>query len=189
MSCFWPVDSVDPRSRTSSSNPLDRPRTKSREIYVFSSLGHVLVLNTLGAQANVAADRSGKQERILQYDAEAAAQVGEIHFPDIDAVDAYRAFLHIIETQQQRNESRLAGTGVADDGHGFSGLDGEGHIAQNPVGSWRIATFWRRNRRALIGFPHDVPCPVRLTCFPPVHLCRRTRRGRTRCGPGLPAFL
>jgi hypothetical protein len=64
MSCFCPVESVDPRSRTSSLNPLGRP-DEVGEIHVFGGLGDVLVLNALGAQANVAADRSGKQETDL----------------------------------------------------------------------------------------------------------------------------
>ena len=35
---------------------------------------------------------------------------------------------------QQRDDRGLAGSGVADDGDGFAGFDGEGHIAENPVG-------------------------------------------------------
>ena len=92
------------------------------------------VLNALGAQPDVAADRAAEQERILQHDAEAAAQIGEVHLFHVDAIDADCAFLHVVKAQQQRDQRGLARAGVADHGDGFPGLDGEGDIAQHPVG-------------------------------------------------------
>ena len=157
------------------------------------------VLNALGAEANISADRAAEQKWILQDDAEAAAQVGEIHFFHIDAVDADRAFLHIVETQQQRDERGLAGAGVADDGYGFSGLDGEGYVAEDPVGSWiagsRIARGQRRASRALLGWtaeggrPHMVLPFSAVLAVAPARRDRRTRRDRTRCGRGLRGFF
>ena len=94
----------------------------------------MLVLECARAQADVAADRAAEEKRILQHDAEAAAQVAEVHFFHVDAVDADCALLHVVEAQQQRNERGLAGAGVADYGDGFSGLDGEGDVAEDPVG-------------------------------------------------------
>ena len=91
-------------------------------------------MNPVRAQANISLDRAGEQERILQHHAEAAAQLGEVHLLDVHAIDADRAFLHVVEAQQQRDDRGLARAGVADDGDGFAGLDGEGDIAQNPVG-------------------------------------------------------
>src|SRR5450631_2310903 len=67
------------------------------EVHIFGGLGDVLVPNTLSTQADVAADRSSKEERVLQDYAEAAAQIGKIHFSRIDPVDANRAFLHVVE--------------------------------------------------------------------------------------------
>src|SRR6202035_598351 len=75
---------------------------------------------------------------------------------DVDAVDSDRAFLDIVKPQQQRDERGLAGAGVADDGYGFAGLDGEGYVAEDPV--WgllagrRIAHGQRRACRALLGW-------------------------------------
>ena len=93
------------------------------EVHIFGSLFNVFVLNALCPEPDISADRSAEQERILQHHAEAAAQVGEIHVFHVDAVDSDRAFLHIVETQQQRDQRGLAGARVADDGHGFAGLD------------------------------------------------------------------
>ncbi len=93
------------------------------------------VLNALRSQADVAADRAGEQKWILQNHAEAAAEIGEVHVFDIDAVDPHCAFLHIIEAQEQGDDRGLARAGVADDGDGLPGFDGEGDIAENPVGN------------------------------------------------------
>src|SRR5271165_6546092 len=102
MSCFCPVEAFGQRA------------DKVPEVHVFSGLLDVLVLNALGAQPNVAAYRAAEQEWVLQHDPEAAAQIREIHFFHVDAVDAHRAFLHIIKAQQQGDERSLAGAGMAD---------------------------------------------------------------------------
>src|SRR4029077_4823336 len=104
------------------------------EIDVFRCLLNVGVLNALRAQANVAADRASEEEWILQDDAEAGAQIGEIHFFRVHAVDFDRAFLDVVEAEERGNEGGLAGAGVADYGDGLSGFDGEGDVAQDPVG-------------------------------------------------------
>src|SRR5208337_4846212 len=57
MSCFCPVESVE------------QGADEVAKIHVFRGLGDLLVLNALGAEANVAADRAGEQEWILQHDA------------------------------------------------------------------------------------------------------------------------
>src|ERR1700685_3747263 len=76
-----------------------------------------------------------------------AAEIGKFHLFDVDAVDVHGAFLNVVETEQQREECCLASAGVADDGYGFSGLDGEGCIAEDPVGSrfaWSLSARGRR---------------------------------------------
>ena len=87
-------------------------------------------------EADISADRAAEQKWILQHHAEAAAQVGQVHFFDVDTVDSYCAFLDIVEAQQKRNQRGLAGAGVADDGHGFTGFDGKAYVAEHPVGGW-----------------------------------------------------
>src|SRR5208282_1347715 len=120
------------------------------EIHVFGGLRDVRVLNAPGAKANVAADSAAEQERILQHDAEAAAQVGEVHLFHIDAVDADRAFLHVVETEQEGDQRGFAGARVADYGDGFAGIDREAYIAEDPVGS--CAAFGKIRCRALLGW-------------------------------------
>ncbi len=138
--------------------------------------------------------RSGKQKRILQHHAETAAKFGQVHFFHIDAVDSDRAFLHVVEAHQQRDDRGLAGAGVADDGDGLAGFDGEGHIAENPVrlgnsrrassawtgrdpsqlGQWQL--LWSRATRPRSCQPHR---PHRGT---------QTRRDRTQSAPARRRF-
>ena len=185
MSCFWPVESVLPRSCTGSLNPLGSVRMKSARFTSSAACSTCFVGDPVGAEADVLLDRAGEQERILQHDAEAAAQIVEIHVADVDAVDADRALLHVVEAQQQRDDRGLAGAGVADDGDGLAGFDGEGDVAENPVG--------------FVGACSDGPFePARgragfmfrgASSFDPAeHFDMRTRRDRTRCGRGLRLF-
>ena len=141
----------------------------------------MLVQNALGAQADVAADRSGEQEWILQNDAEAGAQFGEIHFFDIDAVDADGAFLDVVEAQQQRDERGFAGAGVAHNGDRFARFDREGYVAQDPVGGGVkdgfIAIPRQSARRDLLGWTAEGGRPhMSGIC----HICIPTGRIRFR---------
>ena len=143
------------------------------QVHVFGGLFDVFVGNPVRAQANVAFDRSGKQKRILQDHAEAAAEFGEVHFFYVDAVDFDRALLHVVEAHQQRDDRGLAGAGVADDGDRLTGFDGEGNVAENPVG------FGRNRSRALLGLDGSETRPHRLRPVP-----------AWLCGAGdSPAFL
>ena len=69
----------------------------------------------------------------MQHHAVAPPQIAQVHVANIDAIDADGALLHIIETQQQRDDRGLARAGVADDRDRLARLDGERHIAQHPV--------------------------------------------------------
>ena len=74
---------------------------KIRQVDFFGGALHVLVGNPIRTQADIAGHCPGKEKGILQHDAEAAAQVVEVHLFDVDAIDADRAFLHVIEAQEQ----------------------------------------------------------------------------------------
>ena len=52
---------------------------------------------------------------------------------DIDAADFDGAALDVVEAQKEVGERGLAGAGVADDGHGFPGADGEADVAEDPI--------------------------------------------------------
>ncbi len=103
-----------------------------------------------------------------KHDAEAAAQVVEVHVFDIDAVDADGALLHVVEAHQERDQGGLARAGVADDGDGLAGFEREADVAQDPVGCG--GHFVRRLCRL---------CSAGRAGTPSLHeRCRRTRHGR-----------
>ena len=86
-----------------------------------------------GAQADVGFERAGEEERVLQHDAELAAQFLHVQFANVDAVEQDLAALDVVEAQQELNGGGFAGAGVADDGDGLTGLDAEGDVAQDPI--------------------------------------------------------
>src|SRR5712664_2705800 len=85
------------------------------------------------AEAHVGFDGAGEEEGVLKNDAEQAAQVLEIDFADVDAVEQDLAALNVIEAKKERDERGFAGAGVADDGEGLAGLDAERDITENPI--------------------------------------------------------
>ena len=87
----------------------------------------------LGAQADIPPDGAGEQVRVLEHDAEMAAQVGRVEFADVDAAHADRPALHIVEAQQGADQGSLARAGVAHNSEGLAGTDAEAHVAQHPV--------------------------------------------------------
>ena len=130
-----------------------------------------MVFNPVRAQANVIGNGAGEQERVLQHHAITPPQSVQVHVANIDAVNADGALLHVIKTQQQRDDGGLSRAGVANDGNRLAGLDGERHIAQHPVvlqreiaGSFDggleffplAGGFFRGLRQGAIGEPHVV---------------------------------
>jgi hypothetical protein len=91
MSCFWPVESVLPRSRTCDLKPSGSERMKSAT-FTSSAACSTPPLDPFGAQPDVVFDRAAEQERVLQHHAIAPAQRLQIEFADIDAVDLDRPF-------------------------------------------------------------------------------------------------
>src|SRR6266852_8197215 len=86
-----------------------------------------------GAEADVGFDGAGEEKGILEDDAELAAQVLEIDFADVDAVEQDLAALNVVEAEKERDERGLAGAGVADDGESLAGLDAERDVAEDPI--------------------------------------------------------
>ena len=85
------------------------------------------------AEADVGLERAGEKEGILQDDAELLAQILNVDRANVDAVEKDLPALNIVKAQQQRDQSGLAGAGMADDGEGLAWLDAERNIAENPV--------------------------------------------------------
>ncbi len=133
MSCFWPVESELPRSRTGSSKPCGRLSTKSSTLTSCAARRIALLADVFVAEADVFADGAREEERILQHDGEVPAQRGQVVLAQIDAVEQDAARSDLVEAHHQAGERGFARAGVADDGDGLARLDGEGHVLQNPL--------------------------------------------------------
>ena len=57
---------------------------------------------------DVVADGAAEQEVLLQHDADAAAQMGEVDVADVDAVEADHALLGRLDALDQARHRRLA---------------------------------------------------------------------------------
>ena len=85
------------------------------------------------AEADVVGDGAGEEEGVLQDDAEALAEGFEVLLADVDAVDEDAAALDVVEAHHEADDGGLACAGVAYDGGGLVGFDGEGDPAENPL--------------------------------------------------------
>ena len=74
-----------------------------------------------------------KRKGSCKDDAEALAEGVEVLVADVDAVDEDLAALDVVEAHHEGGDGGFAGAGVADDGGGFVGLDGEGDVAEDPL--------------------------------------------------------
>src|SRR6185369_4438927 len=94
------------------------------------------LVNRLVAQTHVASNRSGKQVHVLQHQSKQRSELMEVHIADIDTADRDPTFLRIVETEQQADDGRFAGTGRAHDGHPLARIDGERNIANNRLAGY-----------------------------------------------------
>ena len=85
------------------------------------------------AEADVVEHAAGEEMHILLHHGELAAQLFHRPLLHIEPVHEHRAALHIVETQQQRRERRLARPGVSDERHRFARLDAQLDVPQHPV--------------------------------------------------------
>ena len=124
-------------------------------------LAHGVVGDRVVAEADVFGDGAGEEERVLQDDGEVAggARSRSCSRRSTPSTRIWPA-VHVVEAHHQAGEGGFAGAGVADDGDGLAGLDGEGDVFENPLdvgdggelgGGRRIGDavdaaclFWRR---------------------------------------------
>jgi len=100
------------------------------------------------------------QEVILHDDAELLPQLARPDISDVGPVQIDCAFVHIVESQKQAHDGRLAGTGRTEDADGLSRLQSEADMADIvtdlQVGEGNIAELDRILRipvRIISGFP------------------------------------
>src|SRR5664280_3849591 len=105
-----------PRSTLSSSSAASD--VYKRQVYVCGLCrGHdLLFAGVFATVGDVLPNRAAEEPRVLENHAEGAAQVVSGELSDVDAVNADRACVYLVEAHQQVDDRGLAGTGRADDG-------------------------------------------------------------------------
>ena len=115
--CFWPPESVSPRSPTVVVQRSGKVSTSTSRRATATACFEILDGVPLrGAEGDVAGDGVAEEERLLRHHADAPAQDAEREIAHVDAVDEDRARRRIVEPRQQAHERRLAAAGRADDG-------------------------------------------------------------------------
>src|SRR6185503_1399938 len=117
--------------------------------------GEDLVASRAGpAVADVVEHARGEDHRFLRYHRDETARAARVHVAQVDAVDAHRPVLWIVEAQQQREQGRLACTRGTDQRRALARLDAQPEPLQRQY-------FGARG----IGEPDlvelDRPCPAR----------------------------
>src|SRR5690606_36956711 len=124
--------------------------------------GHDFGARGLGpAVGNVFGDGAEEQERLLQHQPDMPAVIGNAQIADVDAVDEYRAFGHIIEAADQVDQGALAGAAVSHQSDHFAGRDDQVEplddrtvaIAERLVAQFDAAGHAVQARRR-VGFGH-----------------------------------
>ncbi len=86
---------------------------------------HRGAIDPVAPEADVLRNRSMKQHRILEHDADLPPHLGRVHGADVLTVDAYRTAARLEEAQQQVDEGRFPGAARTNDRRGRSGGHGE----------------------------------------------------------------
>ena len=80
INCFCPVDRPLPRSRTGCVKPVRQRADELQQVDLLGGGLQVLAGDALGPEPDVVLDRSREQVRILQHEAEVAAQLARVEF-------------------------------------------------------------------------------------------------------------
>ena len=130
-----PAESPAPPSRTTWSRPpSNRAATRSTPIACAAAATSSSVASGR-AEADVVGDRAAEQERILEHDAELAADRAQLHVAEIGAVDAHRALERVVEAGDQLRGRRLAAARLADERDAAA----RRHVDRDPVDDRLVA--------------------------------------------------
>ena len=86
---------------------------------------NLVVRGVGGSVPDVLLDRVVEEQGLLHDGAHEAAEVGDLHVAQIDAVDCHSALLRVVEAGEEPAQCRFAAAGAAHDGHHLAARDGE----------------------------------------------------------------
>src|SRR5690606_274680 len=88
-------------------------------------------------EADVGGNVAGEEEDVLLHVADEPAHLVHRHVAHIAPVDEDPPLLRFVEAEEEVDDRRLAGAGVADDGQGATRGGGERNVAKDPLGVGR----------------------------------------------------
>ena len=119
--------------------PTFQPGDEGVGIDIAAGLPDFFLGEVFFPEGDVAPDRAGEQEHILQHLTEMAAEGGNLNLPDVCAVNENLTLLDVIIPADEGENGGLAGAGCAHEGNGLLGRDLEGHIPQYLVAVTNLA--------------------------------------------------
>mmetsp|Transcript_7570 Transcript_7570/g.20637 ORF Transcript_7570/g.20637 Transcript_7570/m.20637 type:complete len:255 (-) Transcript_7570:1167-1931(-) len=94
--------------------------------------GNNLILRRIRlAKQDVLADRRREQRRLLRHKTNLRTQPAQVKLPHVLAVQEHAAGLRVVEALNQAHGRALAAPGLAHQGHGLAGINGQREIAEH----------------------------------------------------------
>ena len=126
----WPPERRTPRSPTSVRMPFGRcfdevAARRERRVE------HFFVRSVRPAVADILHDRAMEQGNVLRHDADGFAQAFLRDAGDVLTVDQNAAVLHVVETLQQREQSRFTAAGRANEADAFARHEAQVQVLEN----------------------------------------------------------
>ena len=129
--CFWPPESVTPRSPTMVSKPCGNSSNSSANVRGLGSLKQFFGAGIGRAKGQVFANGLAEEESLLRNHADIAAQNRQRIIAHRPAIDQQRAFGRFIEARNQIDERGFAAAGGANDGQARARGNVQRNIAQH----------------------------------------------------------
>jgi hypothetical protein len=111
-------------------------RTMNSSALELRRLDDVVMARRRSAVRDVVAHRASEQHRVLQHEADRAAQPVEPVVAQLDAVDRHAAGAGVVEAGDQAHDGGFAAAGGADNTHRLTGRNAEAHVLEH--GFFRI---------------------------------------------------
>src|SRR3989442_868312 len=110
---------------------LGKPLDELVRVHEAGRGADLLVADRRVVQPDVRRDRAGKDERVLEHDADVPAHVALPQLTDVHAVEEDAPSLHVVEARDEADDRGLPRPGGADDRHALARGDREVHVAEH----------------------------------------------------------
>ena len=92
---------------------------------------HLIVAGVQTTIADIVGHRTGKEERILEYDAHLATQAGTLDLTDVDVVDGNSSRLYVVETSDEVGDCGFSSPGHPHQGDRLPGFSNQAKVLKH----------------------------------------------------------